>query len=427
MSVRPHIIGRQGAIIQGISKRTGARVQIPKVEDSPAPVGDDDDSQEIDVTIEGDAVAAEMARREIAEIVAARTSTQNLRMRDVPAELFPFIAGPYNSGISALEGGRDIKIQVPHYHTWSDQPPPQQPASGTLPQFVPSANQHIRISGDREEAQKVKAEIEQQVQELRRRITLSQVPIDRNRHQFILENENSLHDLLQETGCAIIMPPASDETEILTITGPHDRIESGLEKVMDLASAMQSSRIDITRQHPKAPLGAQAHAWALSQYLQQRRAIEQLEKQHNARIVLPSDNQSSPDWELYFKDGKNGIRARQDIMNLINAHPPPRLRHVEMDPFFHQHVHQQAARQIRNDYGVHLVAPNRAEPAQHLILVYEGPSLGEPQSYQIPSQKPSPQEVTEFEKNLQHAQEHVLSLIAGQKAIGAVDVDVPPK
>ena len=159
-------------------------------------------------------MAAEMARQEIENIVKERTSTVNMRLRDIPPELFPFIAGPHNSGVATLEDGRPVRVQVPHYHTWSDQPPPQQPAGGMLPQFIPSPTHHIRISGDRDAAQEVKAEIERQVEELRRRITLSQVPIDRNRHQFILENDTSLHDLLQETGCAIIMPPSSEDTEV---------------------------------------------------------------------------------------------------------------------------------------------------------------------------------------------------------------------
>jgi len=132
-------------VIQGISKRTGARVQLPKAEECAAPQIEDDDGLTIDVTIEGDAVAAEMARREIEAIVNERTSTVNMRLKDIPTEYYPFIAGPRNSRIDALEGGRQLKIDVPQYHTWSDQPPPQKPSSG-MPHFVPSQHSHIRIS-----------------------------------------------------------------------------------------------------------------------------------------------------------------------------------------------------------------------------------------------------------------------------------------
>ena len=427
LSVRPHVVGRGGTVVQGISKRTGARVQIPKAEETPVPGMDEDDSQTIDVTIEGDAVAAEMARREIEAIVNERTSTVNLRLREIPAEYFPFIAGPHNSHINALEDGRQVQIQIPHYHTWSDQPPPQRPSSG-MPQFVPSPSSHIRISGDRLAAQEARAEIERQVQELQRRITLSQIEIEPSRHQFIVDNNGAtLHDILAETGCAVILPPASEGTEILTVTGPQDRLESGINKIMDLASSMQMSKVDIARQHANAPMGAQAHARALTRYLQRRQAIEQLERQFDARIVLPTSEAASTEWQIFHKDGRNGIRARQDISNLISAHPPERLRHVEVEPFFHQHIHRQIAKRVRDDFGVHVLLPEEAEQEPHIVLVYEGLEPRGAGEYQLPRQRPSDRDLAEFESSLRQAQEHILDLVQGQNDIGAANVEVPPK
>ncbi len=427
LSVRPHVIGRQGAVVQGISKRTGARVQIPKAEDTPNFESEDDDSVTIDVTIEGDAVAAEMARREIEAIVNDRTSTVNLRLRDVPAEYFPFIAGPHNSGVHALEDGRQIRVQVPNYHTWSQQPPPQAPSSG-MPVFVPSSDNHIRISGDRLAALEARAAIERQVQELRRQITLSQFPIERGRHQLISDSKGaSLNDILAETGCAVILPPASEDTELLTVVGPQDKLEIGTNKVIDLASSMQMSLVDIARQHTNAPMGPQAHARALTRYLQQRQAIEQLERQFDARIVLPTIENGLMSWEVYHKDGRNGIRARQDITNLISAHPPARLRHVEIDPFFHEHVHRQGAQRVRDDFGVHLLRPEDSNQEPHVVLVYEGPSSTDGGDYELPRQRPSNDEVAEFETNLRQAQDFILGLIQGQQDIGAASVEVPPK
>lgn len=427
LSVRQHVIGRQGAVVQGISKRTGARVQIPKVEDSPNLELEDDDSLTIDVSIEGDAVAAEMARREIEAIVNERTSTVNLRLRDIPAEYFPFIAGPHNSGVNALEDGRQIRVQVPHYHTWSGQPPPQAPSSG-MPVFLPSHDNHIRISGDRLAAQEARATIERKVQELRPQITLSQFPIERGRHQFISDSKGaSLNDILAETGCAVILPPASEDTELLTVVGPQEKLETGTNKVIDLASSMQMSLVDIARQHANAPLGPQAHARALTRYLQQREAIAQLERQFDARIVVPTGENCPTSWEVYHKDGRNGIRARQDITNIISAHPPARLRHVEVDPFFHEHIHRQAAQRVRDDFGVHLLPPEEVNEEPHVVLVYEGPSPSYGGEYELPRQRPSANEVAEFEAKLRQAQDFILSLIQGQQDIGEASVEVPPK
>ncbi|KAK4693999.1 hypothetical protein P7C71_g3502, partial [Lecanoromycetidae sp. Uapishka_2] len=414
--------------LKDLAQEVGSK--IPKIEDTPAHDLDDDDSLTVDVTIEGDAVSAEMAKREIEAIVNDRTSTVNMRLRDIPAEFYPFIAGPHNSRIDALEDGRQVRVQVPHYHTWSDQPPPQLPSSG-LPQFTPSSSNHIRISGDRLAAQEARAEIERHVQELRRQLTLSQVPIDRGRHQFVLDRGGaSLHDLLQETGCSVILPPTAEDTEMLTIVGPQDRIDSGMDKVMTLAMSMQMSNIDlardIARRHANAPMGPEAHAKAFTRYIQRRKAIEQLERQYDAHIILPPPGVGPTNWEIYSREGANGVRARSDIMNMMNAHPPSRLRHVEVDPFFQQHVHQHGAKHVRDNFEVNLLTPDETDESPHMVLVFEGPG-GADHSYQLPRQQPTPEEIANFERSLHQAQEHILSLIHGQQDIGDASVEVPPK
>lgn len=414
--------------MQRISKQTGARIQIPKPDDTVHHEEDGDDSTTIDVIIEGDAVSAESARREIETIVNERTSIVNMRLHDIPPELFPFIAGPHNSGVNALESGRQIKVQIPHYYTWSQQPPTQPSSSGIVPQFVPDPRNQIRISGDRLAAQEARSEIEQQADYLRRKITLSQLPINRGQHQFIVgESGDLLHDLLEETGCAVILPPITDNTEMLSITGPQDKIELGIEKVMNLATSMQMSSVDIARQHPNAPMGSQAHARVLTRYLQQREAISQLERQYDARIVLPSNLESPINWEVYSRDGKNTIRARSDIMNLINAYPPTRIRHIPADPFFHQHLELQGAQLVRDEFGVHLLFPDPSETTSEVVLICEGLAKGYEGDYQVPKQRPTSSDVLEFENLLNKAQEHIQSLIQGREEVGSKSVTIPKK
>ncbi|KAI4107368.1 MAG: hypothetical protein L6R37_001729 [Teloschistes peruensis] len=428
LSVRPHIIGRQGAVVQAITKRTGARIQVPKAEETTTNELEDDDSVTIDVEIEGDAVAAEMARREIESIINERTSTVNMRLKDIPEEYYPFIAGPHNAGISALEKDRQVNVHVPQYHTWSGQPPPQAPVTGMLPQFGPNRGSHIRISGDRIAAQEARLEIERQVEVLRRQITLSQLAINRGQHQFIIGDKGtSMHELLEETGCAVILPPSTDDTETLTITGPQDKIDVAIDKVLSLATTMHMASIDIAKQHASAPAGAQAHARALTRYLQRRQEIEELERQFDARIVLPTNEDSPMNWEVYSRDGKNTIKARSDIMNLINAHPPARLRHVPVDPFYHQHLQRQAAQHLQDEFGVHLLLPEGNSQSRQLVLIYEGLEKPPTSEYRLPRQRPSSREITEFQKALHQAQAHVESLMHGRQQLASHDINVPSK
>ncbi|KAF9888178.1 hypothetical protein FE257_009173 [Aspergillus nanangensis] len=423
-SARPHIIGRQGAVVQDIQQRTGARVQVPRVED-PVAGQDEDDSDTIDVLIEGDAVAAEMARREVEAIVKERSSNMSFRLKSIPPEFFPFIAGAHNENLKEIEERTKAQIHVPRYDTWQSQPPPQEADPGHV-QFASVPEKNIHISGERTAAQEARAEIERLATDLQRQLTLRQLAINRGQHQFILgDNADALHEFLADTGCAIVLPPASDDSEFLTITGPLDRIEGGINRAMDLATSMQMASIDLSRQHPNAPAGPHAHARALTRYLTQRQIIKELENAYDSRIALPPSFDGPVTWEVYSRDGKNTIRARSDIMNLVQAHPPARLRHVAIDPYFHSYLRSRSISKLQNDYGVQLLVPNDIDSAE-VVLVYEGPSASTGQ-FQVPRQRPSPAELATFEKTLQEAQEYLLGALGDQNDVVAKSVGIPAK
>ncbi|KAL4955968.1 hypothetical protein BDW69DRAFT_159586 [Aspergillus filifer] len=422
-SARPHIIGRQGAVVQDLQQRTGARVQVPRAEDPS--VDEDEDNDTIDVLIEGDAVAAEMARREIEAIVKERASNMNLRLKSIPPEFFPFIAGAHNAQLREIEERTKAQIHVPRYDTWQSQPPPQEAEPGQV-QFIPVSDRHILVSGERTATQDARAEIEKLAADLQRQLTLRQLAINRGQHQFILgEDANALHDFLAETGCAIVLPPASDETEFLTVTGPLQRIEDGINRAMDLATSMQMASIDLSRQHPNAPRGPHAHARALTRYLHQRQVIKELESLYDSRIALSPSSDGPVTWEVYSRDGKNTIRARSDILNLVQAHPPARVRHLNVDPYFHPYLRSRSIPQLRSDYGVHVLVPEEVD-SPDVVLIYEGPSASSPQ-LEIPRQRPSATDLATFEKALQEAQEYLLNALGSQDDIVTKTVSIPSR
>ncbi|KAE8374663.1 hypothetical protein BDV26DRAFT_295793 [Aspergillus bertholletiae] len=422
-SARPHIIGRQGAVVQDMQQRTGARVQVPRIDESAGQVEDDEDT--IDVLIEGDAVAAEMARREIEAIVKERASNMSLRLKSIPPEFFPFIAGAHNANLRDIEQRTNAQVHIPRYDTWQSQPPPEEADPGHV-QFVAVPEKHIHISGERAAAQEARAEIERLAADLQRQLTLRQLAINRGQHQFILgDNADALHEFLADTGCAIVLPPASDDSEFLTITGPLDSIENGINRAMDLATSMQMASIDLSRQHPNAPSGANAHARALTRYLAQRQIIKELESMYDAHIALPPSSDGPVTWEVYSRDGKNTIRARSDIMNLVHAHPPAKLRHISVDPYFHPYLRSRAVPKLQEEYGVHVLTPGEID-CPDVVLVYEGPSATASQ-FDVPRQRPTAAELAAFEKSLQEAQEYLSSVLGDQSDIVAKPVNVPAK
>ncbi|KAK5113278.1 hypothetical protein LTR62_003615 [Meristemomyces frigidus] len=420
-SVRGRIVGKQGATIQAISKRTGAKINISKQE-AAAIIEDDDMDATVDVMIEGDPFAVQMAKQDIEKIVSEHTSTVNSKLKHVPAEYYPFLAAQQNARMAALreQHGQGLKMQIPQYHTWNRQAPPETPADRQPITFAPQADLPISLSGDREAVAQARAEIDRQIQEMQRQYTLEQMAMERNRHQFVVgDMGSSLQDFLADTGCSVILPPGHDDSEMITIVGPPERIQDAMDKIYDLAAQMQSANADVGRQFASAPRGAQAHIRDMTRYLQQRQALAELERTHNARIVPDSTG----NWQIYAPDQKSAMKARTDVMNLVSGHPPARFQPVDVDPFYHGHLREQAASHVRDTHGVRVVVPDeRGEP---VLLVYEGHSPSS--EYQIPRKQPSAQETQTFQQALEEAQQYILNMMNGHQEIVERDLEAPAK
>ena len=425
-SARAHVIGKGGSTIKSLQEKTGARIQLPKVEDN-ALLADDDEAT-VDVIVEGNALSAASARNELLKIAGERSANAQTKIRGIPSAFFPFIAGPGNSLAQALEDGNGVQIRVPPHQAVSRGPAPVAPMPGQRPVFTPAGadEDHIQLAGDRETVQKVRAEIEHQAAELHKQLELEQLAIQRGRHQFIIGNRGMpMEDFFSETGCSILLPSDEDD-DMVTVIGPANRVQAGLERAMDLAMGMQMSNIDLSRFHRSTPGGASSHAGNVTRYLRQRKEIDRLEKLYNTHINTPFSEGGALPWELYSREGKNAIRAQSEITGIINGHPPSRMRPVTIDPFFHQHLRSDIMPRVKTDYGVHIVVPDAGETEAPVLLVFEGADPAEG-PYQLPRTKPTDADVAAFEKSLREAEQHIMELIGKQEALSSTTLEVPAK
>lgn len=420
-SARAHIIGKQGSTIKGIQERTGAWINLPKE----TQVNADDDDADIIVKIEGNTVSAASAREEILKIVNERYANTQAKLRGIPAEFYPFIAGPRNSRVQALEEENGVRIHVPRQNPWTVQPIPTIPGAGE-PLIFPTdeVEEFISLAGDRAAVQKARATIEQLAQDLQHQLKLDQFSVQHGRHQFIVGKQGiPIEDFFADTECSLLLPAKSGE-DLVTIIGPPEKVPDALERAMDLALGMQSSNFDISRFHRNAPNGAAVHARDVTRYLRQRREIARLEAAYQAHINTPFSDQGALPWEIYSRDGKNSIRAQSEITSILNGHPPSRMASVTVDPFFHAHISKDVSPRIRRDYGVQVVIPEASETNLPVLLVYEGTGDA---PYEVPKAAPSQDEVKAFEQGLQDARKQISDLISKQENIEAVSVDVPMK
>ncbi|KAH8684762.1 putative KH domain-containing protein [Tricladium varicosporioides] len=423
-SARAHIIGKQGSTIKSIQEMSGARVQMPKMEDAPEAMDDDD---YINVMVEGNPIAIRLAQEAINKIANERGAAVNVKLRDIPAEFYPFLAGPNNAQAEALEQAHGIQMRVPPHHTWTSRPPPAVPSGPDAPVFLPAAgDNHIALAGDRVAVQAARAEIARRAQQLQHELTIIKDNIDRGRHQFIVGNRGlPVEQFFAETGCSIVLPGQGlsaddDDYEKITIIGPADRTQAAMDRAIDLAMGMQTSSLTL----PTAP-GAKEHARNLTQYLRECKEIERIEKLYESHIFteLNADGSAAP-WQLYSRDGKNVIKARSEINRILEAHPPTRMTTVPMDPFFHPHLKAHFAPEVKTKYGVSVVTPQMSDASLPVLLVFEGESAKESE-YQVPRGRPSAAEVKSFQQGLQEARQHILDIIKSQSEIESKTIDVP--
>jgi hypothetical protein len=418
---KPFIIGKQGSMIKQLQEKTGARIQIPKTDDSKPAVDEDDDAM-VNITVEGNALSVAEAQKEINKIVSERTPPVNAKIRTIPAEYYPFIAE--DPRVSGLEE-KGVRVQVPSYHTWTAQPPPRRPAPGQAAAFQPAAgDNHITLSGERSAVQAARAEIELLAQQLQRQLAIDELNVERSRHQFIIGKPGMKpQEFLAETGCAIILPSDEDE-DMITIIGPAERTQAARSRAMKLAGEMQSSRVDISKMHRNAPGGGSEHARNITQYLRQRRAIEKLEELHQAHIVaaLSQGGPVAP-WDVYSRDFENASNAKAAISDIISAHPPSRFATIDVDPFYHKYLRDGITPVVKKDFGVHVLTPPSANDTA-VLLVFEGDAGLDPQ-YEVPRGQPSNAEIKAFKQGLEDAQKHILDIIKAQAQIKSTSIDVP--
>ncbi|KAM3079605.1 hypothetical protein ACMFMG_006018 [Clarireedia jacksonii] len=418
---RAFIIGKQGSKIKELQETTLARIQVPK--DDKATPADDDDDATVEVQIEGNAVAVEEARKEIEKIVGDKAGTSKTKLRGIPAEFYSFLAGPHNAHAHSLRNTHNLsELEIPINHILATPP-----RGMDAPQFAPAAADNcITLNGDRAAVQAARAEIERRARQLHEELTRQQLSgINKGRHQFILGDQGTPgQDFFAKTGCAIFLPNEADEDDSITIVGPQDRIKDAIKEARKQAMATQTVNVDIHKQLKKESQNTSQHAERIARYLRDRREIERLERQHNSRIFTPfAEATTASPWELYSRDQDSLFDVQEQLIGMINAHPPARMTNLPVDSFYHQHLRNDISPRVKKDYGVYVVLPDSSAGGD-VLLVFEGPAGLEPE-YQMPRTQPSRDEIRAFQKGLDDARKHILDIINAQAEVITKPIDVP--
>lgn len=418
-AVSAQIIGKAGANIKKLESQFNVRVRIER---DARPVVNPEDVKTDVVEIRGHAAQVRQVYEQISNQVKSLQPKVDLPIRGIAPELFPFIAGLHAERLQQLEQERDLRINVPQYHTWDHQPPQRAEANQSL-LFSPHGDSHIVVSGEQAAALEARALLEKLAEELQKELLLEELAAEQILHPYIV-GDRGMDPLkfLEETGCAVILPPAHHETEDIHIIGPKSKLTAGRNLAEELMSRKHNRAVDLQKHFGDAPQGPERHSRALAQYLQQKAIEREFLKSHNAEIIFPSAPNASVSWNLISNDPQKALSARNELSKITQAYPTPRLQLVEVDPFFHPHLEQMHSESLKTKLGVHLIVPE--DGSDPVVLVYEGPAQEGP--FVIPRTKPTKNDLTTFEKALQEAQTQLLSSIPHQ-GISVQDINVPKK
>ncbi|KAL6249693.1 hypothetical protein RBB50_003548 [Rhinocladiella similis] len=419
-SVSAQVIGRAGANIKKLEQQFSVRIHIDR---DARPTTDQEDIRTDVVEIRGNAAQVRQVYEHITKQVKALQPKVDMPVRGIPPEFYPFIAGQHATRLRQMEQNHGIQINVPQYTTWKQQPPSRPAEAHQAPAFVPHGDNPIIVSGEQAAVLEARALLEQLAEELQKELMLEELAAEQILHPYIV-GDRGMDPLkfLEETGCAVILPPPEHETEDIHIIGPKDKLDAGRNLAEELMSRKHNRAVDMHKHFNDAPHGPERHSRALAQYLQEKAIQREFQKSHGAEIVFPGSSNASPSWTVISNDPQKALSARNELSKITQAYPTPRIQLVEVDPFFYPHLNQMHASDLRENLGVHLIVPE--DGSDPVVLVYEGPAQDGP--FSIPRNKPSKADISTFEKALQEAQAMLLSNIPSG-GISAQDIHVPKK
>ncbi|GAA5935504.1 Scp160p [Sporobolomyces koalae] len=388
-ALRAFIIGAKGRTLKAITDSTGCSIQIPRDDEIPSTENQDDDDDElgplISITLSGPSSAVESAKSQILAIVRERTSKTTQALTDIPAELWIFLRSKVEQLVERTLGEQDkdnVTVSVPR----------KVPARGLKGVDVEDQvdgdqgfnqddkDKAVRVTGDKEFVRSVVTAIYDEVNELRSTIRPVIFSLPKRQHRFLVGNAIA-DQILEQSGCAIEVPPADNDSEDVVVRGPSRETIKAMQLVMDLASATPVEQLDLLTAH-RGTHDARVYARSLSRYLLLKKRLRQIAEQTETKIYVPrpsSISSSSPNAFLEIVGTANGgeqvAKARGAVIAEVRKLPPTVFEQVEIEELVHRYLIGKRGVKVKaleKDNKVEVVFPREGEHSDEILVVYVG-------------------------------------------------------
>ncbi|KZT71001.1 hypothetical protein DAEQUDRAFT_707779 [Daedalea quercina L-15889] len=388
-STIPTIIGPKGATLKKIRDQTGVKVDIPRRESlpapngngtahpasgvtSPAPPGDDEEEEEITVpiTITGPLPLAQEAEASFKEIIAAKRSWATQRVRDIPANILPFVIPHRESFEKAAQGG-DVQL------------------------LLNAGAREITVSGEREAVGRVIDSIRSAIDFYKAEVTQIKLSLPKRQHRLL--TGNGAEEIMATAKCSVVVPSPDEPSDELIIWGRPTDLGNGVQAVMQKANSAYIHEFPLP--------GPQPVTRQILTYVTHVGYAQTLSEQNpGCSVYTPalSALEKSTVLNVEMVGEKSAVDSAVSMFSALIGKLFGATKEVQIDWLVHRIINSpKNAKKIRAFHEAHNVLvlfPLESEEQSSVLLVYDPTS---------PSASPSP---VEKAKNLEDVEKELLKM-----------------
>ncbi|KAI9292692.1 hypothetical protein K502DRAFT_294937 [Neoconidiobolus thromboides FSU 785] len=333
------ILGSKGRNLAQLQQKTMTNITVPPRENED---GDEEDSY-IEVSIVGELSGVQEAKREIESIIREKAVKVELKITEIPATHYPFLAGPKGSLLKSYLSDSSVEVKVPF--VFENQ-------SNLIQDDHP-----IVILGAKESLSKTKSTILEAYENLKDDISDLTISIPKSKHCFLIgPNGANLKDFFAASGCIVRIPEASNLSNKVTIIGPSEKLAQSVALLMEKANSAQASTIDVEKLHKSV----ENYLSSLYTYFSTTSYIQELEKKHKVQVQIPFVNKPTGKIDIIGKVKEDVQKAKASLESHIKALPPTCFASLTIPKELHNYikgVENAKLEQANSKYNIQVIVP----------------------------------------------------------------------
>lgn len=190
-----------------VSSRSASPLPSPQAED-------EENEPTVTVTIEGAAPMAQEAQLMIQQIIAEKTSRTSQKVKDIPAQVYPF-ALLRRADFLRVSEGRDVNL------------------------IKDDMERSIMVSGDREAVGKVVETIKSCIAFYEGDLSMVKISLPKIQHHLLIDG--GADEILNKAKCVVIIPDITGSSEDVLVWGKPKDLGPGLQAVMEVCRSPGTS------------------------------------------------------------------------------------------------------------------------------------------------------------------------------------------